>query len=396
MSNHSNCRFVRVRAGVRLSIRILPALSLMSLLSVCASCSSNMGNTSAIGIRGQEAVGQKSQVLPAQAQQQPAAAGAPRIVLDRTTYDFGEIRPQSKNTATFRLTNSGTGVLKISDVQKCCGAVIKLDKKELAVGETGTLTAEYIAGPVPQALSKNIRLLTNDPKNAQVELSVIGKVIQTLTWTPARFEIAAYKEDIVCPPITIKSTDGRPFAIKAFAATGQCLTADFDPNSKASEITLKPKADRAKLEAQPTSTGRIKIDVAHRDYEAIYLDFEIRPVFEVTPQRIFVANAEPGQAVLRTLQLQDRRVSSSANVSGEIESVKFKNGGRVEMRGVTGIGKGCEVNLALWPAADQARGTLWSDQLVIQMKEGRQVTIPVHILFKSQPLSIATNPASNS
>ena len=385
MSNHSNCHFFRAWAAVHLSIRILPPLFLISLVFLGASCSSNTGNASAIGDPGQEAVRRESQVPPVQVQQS-AAADTPGIVLDRTTYDLGEIRPQSKNTATFRLTNSGKGILRISDVQKCCGAVIKLDKNELAVGETGVLTAEYVAGLALQPLSKTVRLLTNDPKNPQIDLTITGKVIQTLVWAPARFEIAAYKEDVICPEITIKSLDGRPFAIKGFGATGQCLTADFDPNSKASEFILKPKADRAKLETQASPMGRVRIDVAHRDYEAIYLDFEIKPVFEITPQRIFVVNAEPGQAVLRTLQLQDRRTASSSDISREIESVKFKNGARVEVRGVTSIGRGCEMNLAMWPAGDQTRGALWSDQLVIQMKEGRQVTLPVHILFKSQPM----------
>ncbi len=395
MSNHSNCRFVRVWAVVHLTTRVWLPLLVLSLVLLSASCSSSTGNASAIGVPGQEVVGQAAQT-PSTQVERPVGAGVPRIVPDRTTYDAGEIRPQSKNTATFRLTNAGKGVLNISDVQKCCGTVAKLDKKELAVGETGILTVEYIAGPVPQALSKKIRVLTNDPEHRQVDLTITGKVIQTLTWTPTRFELAAYKEDIVCPPITIKSTDGRPFAVKGFAATGQCLAADFDPNSKAGEITLKPKADRAKLETQPTSMGRIKIDVAHRDYEAIYLDFEIKPVFEVTPPRIFVVNAEPGQAVLRTLEVQDRRTTPNSDVSGEIESIRFKNGGRVEMREVTGVGKGCAINLAIWPTADQTKGTLWSDQLVIQMKEGRQVTIPVHVLFKSQPLSSATKPVASS
>ena len=395
MSYHTNCHFVQTRAVVRLSIRVLLPLFSMSFLLLSASCSSNADRASAIRIPGQEGVRQGTQMPPTQ-MQQPIAGGLPRIAVDRTTYEAGEVRPQSKNTATFRLTNTGSGVLKISDVQKCCGTVVKLDKEELAVGETGVLTVEYVAGLAQQPLSKKIRLLSNDPENRQVELTIAGKVVQTLTWTPARFELAAYKEDIICPDITIKSTDGRPFAVKGFTATGQCLTAGFDPNSRASEVILRPKVDRAKLAAAQFSTGRVKIEVAHRDYEAIYLDFEIKPVFEITPPRIFVLNAERGQAVLRTLQLQDRRANSPAEVSREIESVTFKNGARVELRSVTSVGRGYEMSLALWPSGDQTRESLWSDQLVIRMKEGRQVTVPVHVLFKTQPLSSGANPASNS
>ena len=381
----SYARLVTSCVAARSHLRALFMLWILSMIVLCEGCSSDGVSPGKTEVHAGKSVKQEPWSEPVEAQQF-VSTDTPRITLDRTVYDFGEIRPQSKNTATFRLTNSGKGILRISDVQKCCGAVIKLDKKELAVGESGVLTAEYFAGSALQQLNKKIRLLTNDPRNPQIDLTITGKVMQTLVWTPARFEIATYKEEIVCPEITVKSLDGRPFAIKGFGATGQCLTADFDPNSKASEFTLKPKADRARLEAQASSMGRVKIDVAHRDYEAIYLDFEIKPVFEITPQRIFVVNAEPGQAVLRTLQLQDRRTASSSDISREIESVKFKNGARVEVRGVTSIGRGCEMNLAMWPPADQMRGSLWSDQLVIQMKEGRQVTLPVHILFKPQPL----------
>jgi hypothetical protein len=347
MSSLSNKCIVRRPAGAGSAVRLW--FLLLSLLFLCQSCSSNIDRKSTASVPGNNGDEQGSRV------QHTDSPDAPRIALDRTTYDFGEMRPQSKGTATFRLTNAGQGTLKITNVQKCCGAVIKLDKKDLAAGESGVLTAEYAAGPMVQELSKKIRLFTNDPANPQVELNIVGKVLQTLVWTPTRFELAAYEENVVCPEITIKSTDGRPFAIKSFNATGQCLATSFDPNTKASQFTLKPKVDRAKLDALASSMGRIKIDVAHRDYEAIYLDFEVKPVFETTPPRILVVNAEPGQAVLRTLQLQDRRANASSDVAREIESVKLKKGTRVEVRGVTSVGHGCQMNLALWPAGDRGQ-----------------------------------------
>ncbi|MBM4028511.1 MAG: DUF1573 domain-containing protein [Planctomycetes bacterium] len=355
----------------------------LSMILLCQGCSSNVADPRKAD--AQECVKQEARSQPME-MQQVVRVDLPRIVVDKMTYDFAEVRPDSKKTATFRLTNAGSSTLRITDVQRCCGAVVKLEKKELSPGESGVLTTEFVAGSMPQALNKKIRLLTNDPEKPQIELAITGKVVPTLAWTPPRFEIAAYQEIITCPEITIKSLDGKPFAVKGFSATGACLTADFDPSHTASELTLKPQVDRAKLAAAEFSNGRVKIEVTHPDYEAIYLDFAIKPVFEITPARIFVVNAEPGRAVLRTLQVQDRRTTASGDVAGQIESVTFKDGGRVEVRGVTNGGKGCEMSLAIWPAGEQTRESLWSDQLLIQMKEGRQLTIPVHVLFKTQPL----------
>jgi hypothetical protein len=156
--------------------------------------------------------------------------GTPKLVVENSSYDFGNIKPGSTNTATFNLTNVGNRPLKILDVKKCCGTVIKLDKEELTPGDRGTLTAQYRAGLASSLLKKKIGLYTNDPKNPQVELIITGKVIQTLEWTPARLEISAYDEDKGCPDIKIRSLDGTPFSIKGFAATGHCLTADFGEN----------------------------------------------------------------------------------------------------------------------------------------------------------------------
>ena len=148
-----------------------------------------------------------------------------RIVFDKIKYDLGEIKPRSTNIATFGFRNTGSKPLKITNVKKCCGAVVNLDKRELAPGERGVLIAEYQTGQGAGILNKKITLFTDDPENPQTELTITGKVIRTLEWTPTRFELSAYDKDNVCPEITIKSLDDTPFSIKGFTATGHCLSA---------------------------------------------------------------------------------------------------------------------------------------------------------------------------
>jgi hypothetical protein len=137
--------------------------------------------------------------------------GAPKLVVERTSYDFGEIVPGSSNTAVFNFRNAGDKPLKIADVKKCCGAVTELDKEELSPGETGVLSVKYRTGQRTGILSKKVSMFTNDPENQQVELSITGKVVQTLEWTPTKFEISPYKQDVSCPDITIKSLNDTPF-----------------------------------------------------------------------------------------------------------------------------------------------------------------------------------------
>ncbi len=64
------------------------------------------------------------------------------FVLEKSIHNFGKIKPNTTNTAIFTYTNAGNKPLQIKNVQKCCGAVVTLDKEELAPGQSGTLTAK--------------------------------------------------------------------------------------------------------------------------------------------------------------------------------------------------------------------------------------------------------------
>ena len=73
-------------------------------------------------------------------------SSGPRIVLDKQIQDMGVIKPRSKKTAVFRFRNTGGKPLQITDVKRCCGSVAKLDKEELAPGDSGALTVTYQVG----------------------------------------------------------------------------------------------------------------------------------------------------------------------------------------------------------------------------------------------------------
>jgi len=317
--------------------------------------------------------------------------GAPKLVVENSSYDFGNIKPGSTNTATFNFTNVGDRPLKITNVKRCCGAVIKLDKEELAPGDSGTLTAQYRAGMVSSLLKKKIGLFTNDPKKPQVELTITGRVIQTLEWTPARLELSAYDEDKSCPDITIRSLDGTPFSIKGFAATGHCLTADFDPDFKANEFTLKPVLDTAKLQGLSKADGQIKIDLDHPDYHNIFLGFNVTLPFEITPRAIFSMESPLDKPVLRTIKIQDNRNGQNEYISSLIESFTSEKGSRVEALDLKNVENGCEIKLEIWPGKDAVAGSHQLDKLNIKLKGGHELNVPIYLFYESAKVSMANS-----
>ncbi len=313
--------------------------------------------------------------------------GRPKIVLEKRTHDFNKIRPDSTSKACFCLTNAGGSTLQIADVKQCCGAVVNLDKRELAPAESTVLTAEYHAGQTAGVLRKQIGLSTNDPENPQIQLTIMGEVVPTLAWTPERFAIAEYEENVTCPQIVIRSLDGTPFSIKGLTATGRCLSAEFDPNHKATEFTLEPKVDINRLNALATGNGTIRIDLNHPDYEMIQLGFTVALALQATPAQLFVFNARAGESVLRPIQVRDNQADPNTGSVVQIDSVAFKNGGRVELRDMTASKTGCELKLEIWPVAGKENESFTTDQLVIRMKDGRELTVPVRVFYPTPAVS---------
>lgn len=322
--------------------------------------------------------------------------GLPRLVVRNTTYAFGQMRPASTNLAVFRFTNKGSDTLRITDVKKCCGVIINLDKKELSPREQGILTVQYRAGQVAETFEKHISLVTNDPRNSVVQLTVTGEVTPTLTWQPARLQIAANTEDVVCPDITIKSLDEMPFSVKGIAVTGKCLVTKLDPDLKATEFTLKPTVDLAKLNALPTNYGSLRIALDHPDYKVLTLPFSITPPLQALPAQLLAFDARMGESMARTLQVQDNQVATDSNGSVQIESVSAKNGSRVELRRATPNSTGCELQLEIWPALGAENRSFVSDQLAIKLKDGRELTVPLRVFYQSPAMSTTAGAASGT
>ena len=71
----------------------------------------------------------------------------PRISFEKTVCDLGDVGQGTKNSCGFRFTNTGRGLLKIGNIRRTCGCtVFKLNKKEYAPNETGTIKVIYTAG----------------------------------------------------------------------------------------------------------------------------------------------------------------------------------------------------------------------------------------------------------
>jgi hypothetical protein len=303
--------------------------------------------------------------------------------------------PNSRNSATFQITNSGGGALRIMDVKTCCGTVVKLDKKELSPGDSTALWVEVTTSEKAGTMANRIRLVTNDPGRPYAEVTIEGTVIETLRWTPTKFDLSPFGGDMHCPDIRIEGLDGDAFSITGFASTGDAITASFDPNATATEFILKPTIDMTRFKKLTIPTGSIMVSLSHADYKRITVAFNVVQPMEAKPAQILVFGAKADEPIVETVQLQDNQIQPNAGVAIEIASVTARNGSRVALRGVTPNKTGCDLNLEIWPARDKETEAFSSDQLVVRLKDGRELTVPLRVFYQVSAVSGAAGPSSN-
>jgi len=213
----------------------------------------------------------------------------PKIEFESMVYDFGKVGPREKLNGEFKFANTGDAPLKITEVEKCCGAVAQLDKDELAPGETGTLKVRYTSS-VPNKMEKRLYVNTNDKDNSRLILTIQAETVLHVTYEPKIMKLHLKDENAGCPPIKIKSVDGKPFSVTNFMATSNSLTADFDPAVKATEYILQPKVDMEKLKRR--STGRINIGLTYSELnvqpETITVVFSTMSRFSHRPSNLVI------------------------------------------------------------------------------------------------------------
>ncbi len=131
------------------------------------------------------------------------ALGTASMTLDKTFEDFGDMKADEEKTATFTVTNtSASSPLRIWNVATSCDCTfasvviggqetgefnmpmhmtssLKNWIGEVPAKQTATLKVTYRPKvmPVTGVVTRQVRFATNDPKNAEVEVSVRANVL---------------------------------------------------------------------------------------------------------------------------------------------------------------------------------------------------------------------------
>jgi uncharacterized protein DUF1573 len=99
---------------------------------------------------------------------------APEIVFEKTTHDFGIVRPVERYECEFKFKNVGNALLEINGIVKTCGcSAYGLEKKEYEPGESGVLKVWFNAsGNKIQKTRYLLGVYSNAKTNPYVKLTL--------------------------------------------------------------------------------------------------------------------------------------------------------------------------------------------------------------------------------
>jgi len=302
----------------------------------------------------------------------------PTITFEKVVYDFGEIGPKSSNSCEFKFTNTGVGLLKIGEIETCCGFSGKLkgNKRDYAPGESGTVIVTFSAGRFRGKLTKYQHVNSNDKARPRIRLTVKAEIVPKVRYQPERLNLLLKDANAGCPEITLTSLDNQPFAIKQFKSTANSITADFNPSVQKTKFVLQPKVDLEIL--QRALNGSISISLTHPECPTVTIPYSTLSRFKTTPPSIIVLRAEPQKPIKRKVWIlnnynEDFEVESASSEKGIIKVLSQE-----EIRG------GYQFELEITPPAVEGKSRLFTDVFFVNIKGGDKVLISCRGFYSSR------------
>jgi hypothetical protein len=303
---------------------------------------------------------------------------SPKITFEKDAYDLGEVGVNTKRTDQVTFTNTGEALLKITNVEGCCGVNVELDKTEFAPGETGILKMGWTAMPKPTTMVWRLVVHSNDRANPEVTLTMEATLVQRIAWEPKRLKLFLNEDNAGCPRLTIRSLDNRPFSINGLKSTADCITADYDPSKVATEFVLDPEVAVEKL--QQNLQGYLSLDLSHPEGREIAILFDVLPKYTIDPKLLAIFRAEPGKPMTRKI-----KVMSHYGQVPVVESVTSKSDTfAVKMLGQEAIPNGYELEVEITPMAPAVEGKIiYTGTLCLNLKGGEELSITCNAYYAS-------------
>lgn len=241
----------------------------------------------------------------------PRAAGA--ITVDQANVDLGFITPRSTINHTFRITNTGSIPLTVMAVKPSCTCTttINLDGKVIAPGATLEVPASMRAPASTGQKQVMVNVVLKGLPNV-VELRMAGEIS-----FPVRATTSVQGKDVpyvdadsdptrVRGSVKLKSTDGKPFLVRAVQGQPAVIEA-FDPAKDAPRAEYIVAYDLTKF---PKVPPYLVIETDHPEARLIDLRVrhattQIKPVLSLSEFRANAGCVKVGAVVGMDIEIKN-------------------------------------------------------------------------------------------
>jgi hypothetical protein len=324
------------------------------------------------------------------------AGGIPKIQFEQTVYDFGKISEGESVSGSFKFRNTGDGMLKVEQPSTSCGCTIAALKKDsLSPGETAELAFTLTLRGLKGALSKTIRLPSNDPQKPASVLTIKGESNPLYEISPLTIQVniprGATKGDLSA---NLRRTDGKPVQIRRIETSNPSIVAKVDPGSEVTETTA-----RILVEVRGGDTPRRISDFVfvYADERTdvpvakIFISGQVQGEFTVSPEKLFWSITDPSKPITELPEVLTTRrftIRSSNGKNFELKNAQSSiKGVNVELNSIED-GKGYEVVARLADVPAQSlNGSITFDTSVAS---DPKVQIPLSIMVVQR--NAATGP----
>ncbi|HLF56580.1 MAG TPA: DUF1573 domain-containing protein [Thermoanaerobaculia bacterium] len=243
----------------------------------------------------------------------PAAeTKVPKLHVAELVKEIGRIQRGERAEVVFELENQGEGPLQIKSAQPSCGCTVASFDKEIAPGAKGTLRATLDTSNLEGALSKSVTVISNDPAQPRVVLTIRLEVVSYVRVSPSFARLLQVQS---MPPaataVNLWTEDGTALELGAIETGAEWVEArarraeaserrDGGPAEQwRLEVTLRPEAPLGPL----TQTVVVATNHPKQPKVEVPLSGFVRPVLSAQPAAADFGSlgprADPKQFVLK-------------------------------------------------------------------------------------------------
>jgi hypothetical protein len=127
---------------------------------------------------------------PPQAARRTATDRGPRLEVPITEHDFGVLDMDGKGRYEFVFRNVGQDMLRLSKGSTSCGCTLsEVDQNEIPPGQSAKVTVQWKAKKDPGVYRETATILTNDPAQQRVVLTISGRMVPAIEVVPSELSL---------------------------------------------------------------------------------------------------------------------------------------------------------------------------------------------------------------